>query len=164
MTKKELIAKCNSLVRTVARKQLAIEDLRKKKGVPNTADLGECKHCKVYEERYTAAIDEARTEEEKHLGEIEDLQDQIKGLKKDIVTLENGKTKLENEAKIEVVRMKAVNDQLLKAEAQSLFYQARLFPVQTPAHGATQGASISMAGGGGNRVASPAGFFASPPE
>ena len=40
MTKKELIAQCNSLVKKVARKQLAIEDLRKKKGVPNTADLG----------------------------------------------------------------------------------------------------------------------------
>ena len=164
MTKKELIAKCNSLVRTVARKQLAIEDLRKKKGVPNTADLGECKHCKVYEERYTDAIDDARQDKEDSRGQIEDLEDQIEKLKKDNVTLQNEKTRLENEAKIEVVRMTAVNDQLTEAKAQSLFYQGRLFPVQTPAHGATHGASVSMAGGGGNRVPSPAGFFASPPE
>ena len=164
MTKKELIAKCNSLVRTVARKQLAIEDLRKKKGVPNTADLEECKHCKVYEERYTAAIDESLDAEEKHRGEIEDLEIQNEGLKKDIVKLENEKTRLENEAKIEVVRKKAVEDQLAKAEAQCVFYQGRLFPLQTPAHGATHAASVSMAGGGGNRVPSPAGFFASPPE
>ena len=102
--------------------------------------------------------------QEKHLGEVEDLQDQIKGLKKDIVTLENGKTKLENEAKVEAVRMKAVEDQLAKAEAQCVFYQGRLFPVQTPTNGAAHGASVSMAGGGGNRVASPAAFFASPPE
>ena len=103
-------------------------------------------------------------EDEKYRGEIEDLEDQNEGLKKDIVKLENEKTKLENEAKIEVVRMKAVNDQLAKVEAQSLFYQARLFPVQTPGHGATHVGSVSMAGGGGNRVPSPAGFFASPPE
>ena len=164
MTKKELIAKCNSLVRTVARKQLAIEDLRKKKGVPNTADLGECKHCKVYEERYTDAIDDARQDKEDSRGQIEDLEDQTEKLKKDIVKLENEKTRLENEAKIEVVRMKAVEDQLAKAEAQCLFYQTKLFPVQTPAHGATHAASVSMAGGGGNRVPSPAGRFASPPE
>ena len=164
MTKKELIAQCNSFVKKVARKQLAIEDLRKKKGVPNTA----CAECKVkdqvYQERYTAAIDEAVNEEEKYRGEIEDLEDQTKNLKKDIVKLENEKRGLENEAKIEAVRMKAVEDQLAKAEAQSLFYQTKLFPAQTPAHGATHGASVSMAGGGGNRVASPAGFFASPPE
>ena len=164
MTKKELIAHCNSLVKKVARKQLTIEDLKKKKGSSNTAALGDCKHCKVYEERYTNAIAEARTEAEKHLGETEDLEDQIKGLKKDIVTLENGKTKLENEAKVEAVRMKAVEDQLAKAEAQSLFYQSRLFPGATPTHGAAHGASVSMAGGGGNRVPSPAGRFASPPE
>ena len=164
MTKKELIAKCNSLVRTVARKQLAIEDLRKKKGVPNTADLGECKHCKVYEERYTDAIDDARQDKEDSRGQIEDLEDQIEKLKKDNVTLQNEKTGLENDAKIEVVRMKAVNDQLTEAKAQSLFYQARLFPVQTPGHGATQVGSVSMAGGGGNRVPSPAGFLASPTE
>ena len=164
MTKKELIAHCNSLVKKVARKQLTIEDLKKKKGSSNTAALGDCKHCKVYEERYTNAIAEARTEAEKHLGETEDLEDQIKGLKKDIVTLENGKTKLENEAKVEAVRMKAVEDQLAKAEAQSLFYQSRLFPGATPTHGAAHGASVSMAGGGGNRVPSPAAFFASPTE
>ena len=164
MTKKELIAHCNSLVKKVARKQLTIEDLRKKKGVPNTADLGECKHCKVYEERYTAAIDESLNEEEKYRGEIEDLEDQHEKLKKDNVTLQNEKTRLENEAKIEVVRKKAVEDQLAKAEAQCVFYQGRLFPLQTPAHGATHAASVSMAGGGGNRVPSPAGFFASPPE
>ena len=63
MTKKELIAHCNSLVKKVARKQLTIEDLKKKKGFSNADALGECKHCKVYEERYTDAIDEARTEE-----------------------------------------------------------------------------------------------------
>ena len=164
MTKKELIAQCNSLVKKVARKQLAIEDLRKKKGVPNTA----CAECKVkdqvYQDKLTSVIDEAVNDEEKYRGEIEDLEDQIEKLKKDNVTLQNEKTGLENEAKIEVVRMKAVNDQLTEAKAQSLFYQARLFPVQTPAHGATYAASISMAGGGGNRVASPAGFFASPPE
>ena len=163
MTKKELIAQCNSLVKKVARKQLAIEDLRKKKGVPNTADLGECKHCKVYEERYTDAIDDARQDKEDSRGQIEDLEDETEKLKKDIVKLENEKTRLENEAKIEVVRMKAVEDQLAKAEAQCVFYQGRLFPVQTPAHGATHGASVSMAGGG-NRGLSPAAFFASPPE
>ena len=164
MTKKELITQCTSLVKKVARKQLTIGDLRKKKGVPYTA----CAECKVkdqaYEERYTAAIDESLDAEEKYTGQIEVLENQNEGLKKDIVKLENEKTRLENEAKIEVVRMKAVNDQLTEAKAQSLFYQARLFPVQTPAHGATYAASISMAGGGGNRVASPAGFFASPPE
>ena len=164
MTKKELIAHCNSLVKKVARKQLTIEDLRKKKGVPNTADLGECKHCKVYEERYTAAIDEAGQDEEKYRGQIEDLEDQNRELKKDIVKLENEQTRLENEAKIEVVRKKAVEDQLAKAEAQCVFYQARLFPVQTPGHGAPQVGSVSMAGGGGNRVPSPAGFLASPTE
>ena len=72
MTKKELIAKCNSLVRTVARKQLAIEDLRKKKGVPNTA----CAECKVkdrvYEDQLTDAIVEARNEEENYRGEIKE--------------------------------------------------------------------------------------------
>ena len=164
MVKKELIAYCNSLVKQVARKQLTIEDLRKKKGVPNTASLGECKQCKVHEGRYTDVIDENRMKDEKHEDEIENLEDQNEGLKKDIVKLENEKTRLENEAKIEVVRMKAVEDQLAKAEAQCVFYQGRLFPVQTPAHGATHGASVSMAGGGGNRVPSPAGFFASPPE
>ena len=45
--------------------------------------------------------------------------------------------------------MKAVEDQLVKAEAQSLFYQSRLFPGATPTHGAAHGASVSMAGGGG---------------
>ena len=81
-------------------------------------------------------------------------------MKKDIVELENEKRGLENDAKIEAVRMTAVNDQLTEAKAQSLFYQGRLFPVQTPAHGATHGASVSMAGGVGNRVPSPAAIFA----
>ena len=103
------------------------------------------------------------TQDEKdRIGQIEDLEEQKEKLKKDNVTLQNEKTRLENDAKIEAVRMKAVEDQLLKAEAQCLFYQTKLFPVQTPAHGATQGASISMAGGGGNRGLSPAAFFASP--
>ena len=163
MTKKELITQCTSLVKKVARKQLTIGDLRKKKGVPLTA----CAECKVkdqaYEERYRAAIDESFDAEEKYTGQIEVLENQNEGLKKDIVKLENEQTRLENEAKIEAVRMKAVEDQLAKAEAQCVFYQGRLFPVQTPAHGATHGASVSMAGGG-NRGLSPAAFFASPPE
>ena len=100
MTKKELIANCNSLVKKVARKQLAIEDLRKKKGVPNTAAFAECKDCKVYEDQLTLAIDEARQDEEDRRGEIEDLEDQKEKLKKDNVTLQNEKTRLENEAKI----------------------------------------------------------------
>ena len=91
MTKKELIAHCNSLVKKVARKQLTIEDLKKKKGSSNTAALGECKHCKVYEDQLTGAINEARMEDEKYRGEIEDLEDQNEGLKKDIVKLENEK-------------------------------------------------------------------------
>ena len=162
MARKELIAHCNSLVKKVARKQLTIEDLRKKKGVPNTAALGECKHCKVYEDRYTDAIAEARNEEEDLKGEIEDLEDQIKGLQKDNVTLQNEKTRLENEAKIEAVKMKGVNDQLVKAETQSLFYQTRLFPVATPTHAGHRHDSISMAGGGGNPGPSPAHFTGSP--
>ena len=91
MTKKELIAKCNSLVRTVARKQLAIEDLRKKKGVPNTA----CAECKVkdqvYQDKLTCVFDEAVNEEEKYRGEIEDLEKQKEKLKKDNVALQNEK-------------------------------------------------------------------------
>ena len=162
MARKELIAHCNSLVKKVARKQLTIEDLRKKKGVPNTAALGECKHCKVYEDRYTDAIKDAHMEEQKYRGEIEDLEDQIKGLQKDNVTLQNEKTKLENEAKIEAVKMKGVNDQLAKAETQSLFYQTRLFPVATPTHAGHRHDSISMAGGGGNPGPSPAHFTGSP--
>ena len=149
MVKKELIAHCNSLVKQVARKQLTIEDLRKKKGVPNTASLGECKQCKVHEGRYTDVIYENRMKDEKYRGEIENLEDQIEGLKKDIAKLQNEKTKLENDAQIEVVRLKAVNDQLAEAKALSLFFQGRLFPVQTPTHGATHAASVSMAGGGG---------------
>ena len=144
------------------RDRLTIEDLRKKKGVANTAVLGECKHCKVYEDRYTDAIAEARNEIEDLKGEIEDLENKNKGLKQDIVKLENEKTKLENEAKIEAVKMKGVKDQLAKAETQSLFYQTRLFPVATPTHAGHRHDSISMAGGGGNPGPSPAHFTGSP--
>ena len=164
MTNKELIAHCNSLVKKVARNQIAIEALRKKKGVPNTASLGECKQCKVLEGRYTDVIYENRMKDEKHEDEIENLEDQIEGLKKDIAKLQNEKTKLENEALIEVVRLKALNDQLVKAEALSLFYQSQLFQVKTPSNAAQHTASVSMAGGGGNRGLSPAVFFASPTE
>ena len=87
MTKKELIAHCNSLVKQVARKQLTIEDLRKKKGVPNTASLGECKQCKVHEGRYTDVIYENRMKDEKYRDESENLEDQIEGLKKDIARI-----------------------------------------------------------------------------
>ena len=164
MVKKELIAHCNSLVKQVARKQLTIEDLRKKKGLANTASLGECKQCKVHEGRYTDVIYENRMEDEKYRGEIENLEDQIEGLKKDIAKLENEKTKLENDALIEAVRLKAVNDQLAEAKALSLFYQSQLFQVKTPSNAAQHTASVSMAGGGGNRGLSPAAFFASPTE
>ena len=87
MTKKELIAHCNSLVKKVARKQITIEDLRKKKGVPNTASLGECKQCKVLEGRYTDVIYENRMKDEKYRDESENLEDQIEGLKKDIARI-----------------------------------------------------------------------------
>ena len=43
-------------------------------------------------------------EDEKYRGEIEDLEDQKEKLKKGNVTLQNEKTRLENEAKIEVIR------------------------------------------------------------
>ena len=42
MTKKEPIAHCNTLERKVARKQLTIEDLRKKKSWPKE-DYADCK-------------------------------------------------------------------------------------------------------------------------
>jgi len=87
MTKKELIAHCNSLVKKVARKQITIEDLRKKKGVRNTASLGECKQCKVLEGRYTDVIYENRMKDEKYRDESENLEDQIEGLKKDIARI-----------------------------------------------------------------------------
>ena len=74
MTKKELMAHCNSLVKQVAKKQITIEDLRKKKGVPNTV----CAECKVkdqvYENQLTDAMAEARNEKENYRGEIEDLE------------------------------------------------------------------------------------------
>ena len=164
MTKKELIAHCNSLVKKVARKQITIEDLRKKKGVRNTASLGECKQCKVLEGRYTDVIYENRMKDEKYRGEIENLEDQIEGLKKDIAKLENEKTKLVNDALIEAVKLKGVNDLLVKAETQSLFYQTQLFPVKTPSNAAQHTASVSMMGGGGNRGLSPAAFMTSPTE
>ena len=164
MLKKELIAHCNSLVKKVARNQIAIEALRKKKGVPNTASLGECKQCKVLEGRYTDVIYENRMKDEKYRDESENYEDEIEGLKKDIAKLQNEKTKLENEALIEVVRLKALNDQLVKSEALSLFYQSQLFQVKTPSNAAQHTASVSMAGGGGNRGLSPAAFMTSPTE
>jgi hypothetical protein len=162
MKNKELIAHCNSLVKKVARKQLTIEDLRKKKGVPNTA----CEECKVKDHDYTAHVTnlmhEAVMDEEKFEGLIKDLENQNEQSKKDIVKLENEKTKLENEAKIEAVKMKGVNDLLLESKAQSSFYQSRLFPVQTPSQAAHRQDSISMAGEGGNRGPSPGHFAGSP--
>jgi hypothetical protein len=83
----------------------------------------------------------------------------------EIKKLEDKIVKLENEAKIEVVKMEALTKHLNKAEDEVKFYKSRCFPDHTPAHGATYAASVSVAGAGGNRVPSPAAaFFTSPPQ
>jgi hypothetical protein len=162
MGKKELIAHCTTIAKKLARKQLAIEDLKKKKGI----QMRDCADCEAKNIQWNDLISEHNLER----GDAENARDKLmedqeeRNAKnaEDLKKLEDKIVKLENEAKIEEVKMKALSDNLGKAEDEVKFYKGRLFPDHTPAHGATHAASVSMAGGGGNRVPSPAAFFTSP--
>jgi len=164
MGKKELIAHCTTIGKKLARKQLTIEELKKKKCI----QMQYCADCETKNIEWNKLIDEHnrhRRQYEKDRDKLmEDQEERNAKNAEDLKKLEDKIVKLENEAKIEEVKMKALSDNLGKAEDEVKFYKGRLFPDHTPAHGATHAASVSMAGGGGNRVPSPAAFFTSPPQ
>ena len=167
MKKKELIAHSSTIAKKLARKQLTIEDLRKKKGVP----MQDCADCETKNIQWNKLISEHSLErgnyENARVELMEEQEERNAKNAEDLKKLEDKIVKLENEAKsqIEVVKMEAVTKNLVKVEDEVKFYKSRLFPDHTPAHGAAHAASVSMiGGGGGNRVPSPAAFFTSPPQ
>jgi len=163
MIKKELIAYCTTLIKKVARKQLSIHDLKKKKGVANTA----CEECKVITERYEDKLQRCNANyleyKDEHISDYRKLVEENTKLTEDIKKLKDENVEIKHDAAIEKVKMEGVSKTLTDARDEVKFYKSRLFPDHTPAHGANHAASISMAGGGGNRGASPAAFIMSPP-
>jgi hypothetical protein len=163
MKKKELIAHCTTIAKKVARKQLTIEDLKKKKGIP----MQDCADCEAKNIQWNEMISkqglQRRTAENSRVQLIVEQDERNAKNTEDLKKLQDEIVQLKNAAKIEEVKMEALTKSLGKVEEEVKFYKGRLFPDHTPAHGATHAASVSMIGGGGNRVPSPAAFFTSPP-
>ena len=163
MNKKALLAHCTTIAKKVARKQLAIEDLKKKKGFPKQ-DCADCEAKNIQWNDMISTQNLQRHIDEDSRAELIKEQDERNAKNtEDLKKLQDEIVQLKNVAKIEEVKMEAVTKSLGEHKEEVRFYKGRLFPDHTPAHGATHGASVSMAGGG-NRGLSPAAFFASPPE
>jgi len=165
MSKNELLAHCKTLANKVTRKQLSIEELKKKKGVPN----GDCERCKSKDEEYNDLIDrgnELQEDAEKIRGKlIEKHEAQNTKLTEDLKKLQTVIGELKNEARFETINQKNMQDRIDRSEKEVEFYRARCFGIPSTIPTAHQAASVSMVGGGaGHRVQSPASFFTSPIE
>ena len=164
MGKKELIAHCTTIGKKLARKQLTIEELKKKKCI----QMQDCADCEAKNIQWNDMISKRSLERANYeAARVELMEEQDERNAKnaeDLKKLQNEIVELKNEAKIEKVKMEAVTQNLGKAEDEVKFYKGRLFRDDTPAHGATHAASVSMLGGGGNRGASPAAFITSPQD
>ena len=162
MTKKDLIAHCITLGKKLARKQITIEDLRKKKGV-RMHDCADCKEKdRVYKDQLTEANADHLTAEEIRNGVIEEHEARNSQLAEDLIEVEKKIIELKHEAEIDRIKMESKVKELAKVEKEKEFYKNRLFPDHTPTQAATHAASISMMGGGGNLGQSPANHTASP--
>lgn len=163
MNKKALLAHCTTIAKKVARKQLAIEDLKKKKGFP----MQDCADCEAKNIQWNDMIStqnlQRHIDEDSRAELIKEQDERNAKNTEDLRKLQDEIVQLKNVAKIEEVKMEAVTKSLGEHKEEVRFYKGRLFPDHTPAHGATHAASVSMIGGGGNRVPSPAAFFTSPP-
>ena len=144
MNKKELIGYCNMLAKKVARKQLAIHDLKKKKGVANT-DCEECKNItQRCEDKLQLWRDTHEEQEQESRGEFKVLQVEITKLTEDNRKLGNDITEHTHDKKIAALKLEAMSDLLKKVEATNAFYQGQLFPDR---RAALHAGSVSIAGG-----------------
>ena len=162
MTKKELMAHCNTLLRKVARKQITIAELRKKKGITKE----DCAECIVKDKLHKDLLDRAKdaTLEDKEIrdGLVEKHEAQISKLTEKIIELQNKNRELQSQLDIEKIKMVAKVEALEKVEISCEFYKGRLFQDRTPTHAGHHAASVSMMGGGGYRGQSLANYTPSP--
>ena len=162
MTKKDLVAHCNTLIRKVARKQITIAELRKKKGMP----IQDCAECRVKIKLHKDLLDRAKdaTLEDKEIrdGLVEKHEAQISKLTEKIIELQNKNRELQSQQDIEKIKMAAKVDALEKVEISCEFFKGRLFQDRTPTHAGHHAASVSMMGAGGYRGQSLPNYTPSP--
>ena len=149
MNKKALLAHCTTIAKKVARKQLAIENLKKKKGFP----MQDCADCEAKNIQWNDMIStqnlQRHIDEDSRAELIKEQDERNAKNTEDLKKLQDEIVQLKNVAKIEEVKMEAVTKSLGEHKEEVRFYKGRLFPDHTPAHGATHAASVSMIGGGG---------------
>ena len=144
MNKKAPLAHCTTIAKKVARKQLAIEDLKKKKGFP-MQDCADCEAKNIQWNDMISTQNLQRHKDEDSRAELIKEQDERNAKNtEDLKKLQDEIVQLKNVAKIEEVKMEALTKSLGKVEEEVRFYKGRLFPDYTPAHGATHAASVSM--------------------
>ena len=151
MTKKDLVAHCNTLLRKVARKQITIAELKKKKGITKE----DCAECIVKDQLNKDLLDRAKDArlEDKEIrdGLVVEHEAKNSKLTEKNNELQNKNRELQSQLDIEKIKMAAKVEALEKVEISCEFYKGRLFKDYSPTHAGHHAASVSMMGGGGYR-------------